>query len=202
MFDEKPKKMSEQGDGAGPHVVELTGRQVSLVLAFIVLLCFFSFIAGYFLGQRKVFERFSEKVEQDLLADAVASSMYSMYGEGESPDAEVADEPVAETEGANALKSEDEDGGDQEEAPAVALHYAELAGFGSLKAAHDFAQRLQHKDIEVEVKKRDSKTARGKIISWYQVVTKSHASKESLAQQVEQLKKEEHLKDVHIVTCT
>ena len=76
-----------------------------------------------------------------------------------------------------------------------------LNGFGTLKAADRFVNRLQKKGIPVEVKKRISKTVRGKIIAWYQVVTKEYTDKSVLEKLVATLKKDEKLKDPSIIIC-
>ena len=64
-----------------------------------------------------------------------------------------------------------------------------------------FAQRLQQRDVPVEVKNRHSKTAKGKKVTWYQVVTASFSNKDELEKVVDEVKERERLKDVRILTC-
>jgi len=202
-------------------------RQTSWVLAGTLLLCFFVFIAGYFLGQKKVIERFTNKAEQDSLADKITSSIYSMY------DTKAEVESLDSVEGNESPESEEPltvaDGGTQEALETHAQpdvkkiepsqstskaalneiqnsapqkqYYAELVGFGSLRAAQEFAERLQAKGISVIVKKRESRTAKGKKIAWYQAITHQFKERSELMALVDRLKQEERLKGVHIVTC-
>lgn len=86
-------------------------------------------------------------------------------------------------------------------APAV-VYKAELIGFGNAKSAQQFAQRMHGKGFEVEVKKRSSKTARGRVIHWYQVVTCAYQEKEQLERHLAPVIKQERLKDVRIVACS
>ncbi len=80
-------------------------------------------------------------------------------------------------------------------------YLAELIGFGSLSSAQAFVDRLEKKGIKVSIKKRDSKSARGKLVSWYQVVTQPYDSHENLMRVVDVVKRDERLKGVHIITC-
>lgn len=231
FFQEKPiKSNNDIGCNNCKQIqgVFVNHRQTSWVLAGTLLLCFFVFIAGYFLGQKKVIERFTNKAEQDSLADKITSSIYSMYDtkaevesldsvEGnETPESE---EPTAMADGGTSEASEITVAQSevkkidpmqptsktavneiQDSAPQK-QYYAELVGFGSLKAAQEFAQRLESKKISVTVKKRESRTAKGKKIAWYQVITGHFKERSELMALVDRLKQEERLKGVHIVTC-
>lgn len=80
-------------------------------------------------------------------------------------------------------------------------YYAQLAGFGTAKAAQRWAHHLQKKGTPVFVKKRSSRSARGSLISWYQVVTERFQDKAKLEELVATIKKEEKISDVHLVSC-
>jgi len=80
-------------------------------------------------------------------------------------------------------------------------YYAQLAGFGTAKAAQRWAQRLQKKGVPVFVKKRSSRSARGSLISWYQVVTERFQDRAKLEELVATIKREEKISDVHLVSC-
>ncbi|HSW73687.1 MAG TPA: hypothetical protein VLG71_00890, partial [Candidatus Limnocylindria bacterium] len=54
-------------------------RQRSWIVAGLITLAFLGFMAGYFLGQKKVLEQFSTKLEQDSLSDKISSSLCSIY---------------------------------------------------------------------------------------------------------------------------
>jgi hypothetical protein len=88
-----------------------------------------------------------------------------------------------------------------EESVPVTEYYAQLAGFGTIRAAQHFANHLQKKEISVIVKKRQSRSSRGKFVSWYQVVTEKFNDKGDLEALVKRLEYEEKLNDVRIVAC-
>ncbi|HSW73599.1 MAG TPA: hypothetical protein VLG71_00420, partial [Candidatus Limnocylindria bacterium] len=67
-------------------------QQGSWLAAGILLIMFFVFIAGYFLGQQKAIEQFSVKVDQESLADKIYTSLYSVY---DNPEQAKEEEEVA-----------------------------------------------------------------------------------------------------------
>lgn len=150
----------------------ISNRQVSWVIALLILLSFFIFIAGYFLGQRTYQEATgSEKTASVLTQDALVCSPTLIEG---------------------AL---------QQELSPEQFYKAQLIGFGTLRAAQQFVDRLQQKNMPVRVQERHSKTAQGKEVIWYQVTTELFSDKHELTAFVERIKKEERLKDIRIVTC-
>ena len=91
-----------------------------------------------------------------------------------------------------------------EEAPEQGLelktqYYAQLAGFSSLHSAEAFVARLNKKQVPVLIKERASKSAKGRPVRWYQVVTEPYEDQDALNSVVAILKKEEKLHDVRIV---
>lgn len=80
-------------------------------------------------------------------------------------------------------------------------YYAQLVGFGTARAAQQFVQRLSRKEIPVIVKKRQSRTTRGRFVSWYQVVTEKFDDKAELEALIAKLQHEEKLNDVRIIVC-
>jgi hypothetical protein len=204
----------------------LNNRQLSMVIAAFLLLCFCLFIAGYFWGQKSVLERFSNKAEQDSLADKISSSMYTLYDSKADSSLDVAESNDDTDESGDGTDQSDEQADDvstQETEPDAVLqqsetkesvahearaqseqkvkkYYAELIGFGSLHAAEQFVDRLAKKNISVHIKERMSKTAKGKNISWFQIVTNA-APADELEELVQRLKKDERLKGVRIVSC-
>lgn len=153
----------------------LTNRQVSWLIASLILLSFFIFIAGYFLGQRKTTEfEHQHSVEQNML---------------NVNQNEITHHTSLPSEVFHQNGSEDR------------LYKAQLIGFGTMRAAHQFADRLQQKNLPVRVQERHSKTAQGKEVIWYQVITELFDNKEELTAFVERIQKEERLKDIRIVSC-
>ena len=83
--------------------------------------------------------------------------------------------------------------------PEPSAYYAPLIGFGSQKAAVTYVNRLMENGFPVELKLRSSKTAKGRVIRWYQIVTKPFASRNELEKIIATLGKKEHLTNVKIV---
>lgn len=158
----------------------LTNRQVSWLIASLILLSFFVFIAGYFLGQRKAVEH---RVELSAL-----NSMIPVHASVTEQAA-----PVTYAPHIDAITQDDFS---QEQ-----LYKAQLIGFGTMRAAHQFVDRLQQKNLPVRVQERHSKTAQGKEVIWYQVTTELFNDKQELMAFVERIQKEERLKDIRIVSC-
>ena len=159
----------------------LSNRQVSWLIASLILLSFFIFIAGYFLGQRKAVEH---QVEMSALRGIIPM---------QATPAEQDTIPVAYAPAVDALAQDDFS---QEQ-----WYKAQLIGFGTMRAAHQFADRLQQKNLPVRVQERHSKTAQGKEVIWYQVTTELFNDKQELMAFVERIQKEERLKDIRIVSC-
>ena len=178
----------------------ITSRQVSWLAASIILLSFFVFIAGYFLGQRKALEQFTQSIEQDAFADHIYSNMCALY-DTQSGSKLVPNEQVMQSE-----NQEQKEPANQAKIKTVEQkipekrYYAQLIGLGTSRASHRFVERLQQKNMSVKVKERHSKTAQGKKIIWYQVITDTFSNKNDLLAFVEKIKKEERLKDIRLVT--
>lgn len=194
----------------------LTKRQASAVSAVSILLLLLTFIAGYFWGQKKSAEVFTDKVLNDSFSDQVNYSMYSMYGEQPSEeqsteeqgdeqgnDEEITTEPDVknEQEVSKAPETTVVDNASQNSDASV-KHYAQLVGFGSRRAAEQFANKIQKKgyNLNVYVITKKSKSARGKIITWYQVVTEELNDKEQLMNEVEKIKVGEKLTGIKFNT--
>ncbi|MFC1842967.1 hypothetical protein ACFLYU_04880 [Candidatus Dependentiae bacterium] len=79
--------------------------------------------------------------------------------------------------------------------------YAELIGFGTIRAANRFSDKLKKQGFSVALKKRRSKSARGKTIVWYQIITEKFDNKSDLIAFVDIIKDKEKLKGVRIVQC-
>jgi hypothetical protein len=196
------------------HGIYISTRQLSYLIAGGAGICSVIFLIGYFWGYKQSSEYFTNKLEEGSLADQVCSSMYALYDKGralsdDDQDDDVVQETVAE------MTDQEEHSGDatliaDSPAPPVTVsavpvakekYQAQLAGFGSHKAAIACATKLQTAGHAVQVHKRVSKTAKGKQITWYQVVTASYTNKKELEALVKKLEQEERFKDIQIVTC-
>jgi cell division protein FtsN len=90
---------------------------------------------------------------------------------------------------------------EQEEAGAEQNFYAQIAGFGTSQAAQALVNKLAKHEIKSVVNKRQSKSGRGRKVTWYQVVTPAYADKQKLTYETERIKQIAHIKDVRIVSC-
>ena len=193
-------------------------RQVSLVVAAFLLLSFLLFMGGYFLGQKQVIAGFSDKIEQESFSDHIYSSMCSMVdttqddqeieeGETQEGTAEIKqDEKIListdkEQQIEPSVDSIDAVNQSNQESNSTTEYFAQLVGFSIERPAQQFAQRLIKKEISVIVKKRQSRTSRGKFVYWYQVITEKYNDRAQLEELVAKLTQEEKLKDVQIITC-
>lgn len=149
----------------------LTNRQASLLIASCILSAFFIFVAGYLLGRGK-------------------PSLHSINA------IEATNDSCVENHSHKSLLSL-EDSSDI----ASNRYRAQLIGFGTLRAAQQFVDRLQQKNIPVRICERHSKTAQGKKVIWYQVTTEPFDNKKELTAFVNRIQKEERLKDICIVAC-
>jgi len=190
-----------------------TGRRWASDIAAGAILCaFFLFMAGYFVGKRGVVEEVTQRAECDSFADRIYTSFQGLHDNGwretaspvtlaeldrtnqnsELPGTTLVAGRVAS--GVSALPEEiiSEPSG---------LHYAQLAGFRTAKAATKLSTRLTDRGVPTEVKRRVSRTARGVEHAWYQVVTTAYNDRESLENVVDRVSREEKINGARIVTC-
>ncbi|BDC34560.1 hypothetical protein Noda2021_05180 [Candidatus Dependentiae bacterium Noda2021] len=177
-------------------------RQASALIAGGILVTFLVFISGFFLGQKKALTEFSHKVDQESLADQIYSSLCVLY-DVKSEDTNDEQETVA-SDSIQTLSSE----GNQESAPLEVAetseqepqptkhYYAKLSGFGTQKAALAFQKRLSEKDICVEIKKIQSRTKKGRLVTWYQAITPMFTDELAFLGVIERIKAYERIKDI------
>lgn len=222
--------MSENKNNGGWHAKQeklkqdleglfIKNRHISFVVAGLLFVSFCVFMGGYFWGQKNAVESFTNKIGQESFSDQIYSSVCSLCdngdieNNGEAEEGEEAEAPAESgqenpanttTQATSAPVMQDEKNDVVEESEvesAQSQYYAQLVGFGTAHAAQQFAQRLARKDITVLVKKRTSRTAHGRFIAWYQVVSEKFDDKSELMQFVGKLKAEEKLKDIQVVAC-
>ena len=187
-------------------------RQLSIVIAGLLFLFFGFFIVGYFLGKRSAVEQFTQNMYQESLSDQTYTSIV-ITNDIQKPDSSSPINTDTRENEKNVINqdsitspivildnNENENTGLLQEEnifPKIQF-YAQLIGFGTEKAAQKFVQKLALKNIETFVKKRSSKTTKGKTIYWYQVVTPPYDNKETLTALVNRLAKEERLSGIYI----
>ena len=189
-------------------------RQLSFIVAGLLFLFFATFMVGYFYGKKNVVAQFAEKAQQELFSDQVYSSMLINQKEDTQQvadnvfmaDAKISSENVSldtdiksEQSVEQIALNEQIELNDQKADVEAVRYYAQLIGFGTEKAAQSFVQKLSKKGIDTEIKKRSSKTAKGNISYWYQVVTTAYTDKNRLDELVTRITKEENIKDATII---
>ncbi len=182
-------------------------REVSWVVAVIVTTTFFIFIAGYFWGQRKAVSSLLEKIDKESFSDKVTYSLYTMNGkyQNDTDESEEDADNDEEEEDTSELKPVDSVAlvaleEPLEEKNEVSITYmAPLVGFSTLAPANQFMQKIKKSGIDVSVKKRVSKTAKGRTVAWYQVVTGEYIDKNEIEHVVMRLSEKENLKNVKII---
>jgi hypothetical protein len=216
FFNKKVQQTTDHQQGQEQGLL-VTPRHATWAVALFIIWSFFIFISGYFLGQRVVLEQFTTRLEQDSLSDKIYSSLCTLYevdnegevtdsdggngGEGEdvgTPEEEIKPEQeVKEPVSTDVRVAQAIDAKKRVEAT-VPHYYAPLAGFSSAEHAYAFAHRCAQKNIKVLVKKKPSRSTKGRIHYWYQVVTQPYEDKKALAQVVDTIKRTEHIRDISI----
>jgi|GEM_PF-1227146 len=197
---------------------QFTETQARLGVACVMALLFFSVIAGYYWGKKRAYEEFLDTCYAESLSDKIAASLCSLYdasddedGDADAAEATGQDNPrettEAQSEGPQAAGQQQAEGRRAEgQAPQTIiedneLYFAELAGFGVLRTAKNYATRLADRGFKVKVLERASKSGRGKSRTWYQVVT-APLGYEALQEVVDKIKSEDRLQGVVLVEYT
>jgi hypothetical protein len=189
-------------------------RQLSFIVALLLLLAFSIFMVGYFLGKKKIAEQLCQEVRQEAFADQIYTTLLSSAQDqlfinnkelatnidNNVISSEIINQNIIEQEIAK-ISSVAKVLNDTVENIAEQRYYAQLIGFNTEKAAQLFVKKLSTKGIQTEVKKRASKTAKGHTSYWYQVVTTPYSNEEDLYVVVNRIIKEENIKGVSIRNC-
>jgi len=178
------------------------------------LLCLVSvFLVGFFIGQRSATQQLVDRAGQGAFADHIYAAMCGLSGTDEQHEesdtaggeAEVSGEEHTQQSSGSAAVTADEAGevatDEAEASESCSEYYAQLIGFGAAKTAQDYANRLKRKGVPVFVQKRHSRSAKGRLVTWYQVVTEKFRDEEKLQALIARLKKEEKLQGIHVVAC-
>jgi cell division protein FtsN len=210
-WEDSFRKTSIENNGSktchcsGNQGLFVPNRQLSVVVALLLLLSFSIFMTGYFLGKKKAVEQFTENMQQDAFADKIYTTVLSTVQENQSSvetallvtDADERVDLSVQSINQEISAIEQEVVAQQQEHH----YYAQLIGFGTEKSAQLFVKKLAAKGIETEVKKRISKTVKGHTSYWYQVVTAAYSNKNDVSVIVDRLAKEENIKDACIRVC-
>lgn len=208
---------NERGFVSQEQALSISRRLIPGLFSLVLLFVFIAFMIGYFLGVKYTTDEFVTQIRQETLADQLLVSSVGSSNGTSVPEQEVASIVVAaEVEPAPAVPNElTVQSSDNRPLEAVATvvpavietvqaqsarYSAELIGFGTKGAAQEFIKRVAaYNPVPLELKERQSKTARGKVIKWYQVITGKYEQKQELQRQLDSLIKKERLQDIKIV---
>jgi len=198
----------------------ITRRQASAISSVIILMFTVILVFGYFWGQRKAIEEFTNKVVNDSFADQVNYSMYSLYGDNSIIDNDeeneklniqesnvidkqknIMPEPSLQNQGVLENKSDINDNFKQisNTINPKTKYYAQLIGFGSRKAAEQFVNKVQKKGYNVFIVPRKSKTSSGRIITWFQAITDKFDDESKLMDMANRIKMSERLGEIKVL---
>lgn len=215
MDDHKIKKDFESSIQKKCVCVSLQGlfipnRQLSLAVSGCIAMLFLSFMTGYFFGGQHAAQDFMHQVTHVSCNDQMSASLCALTKECVMVDA-------TNHENSSDLSAVQDDNSFQEcvhnnvenLAPVQVSEikntetrfYAQLIGFGTQQAAQRFAKKLESRNISVEINKHSSRTAKGKTINWYQVVTVPYDDKQQLLALVDTIQKTERIQDIRIIAC-
>lgn len=176
-------------------IIEFSQQRASHIIAGLLVCAFFIFIAGYYWGKKTSIETLTEQLVQDSLADKMLCAFCCLNDESDNKAATI----ETETQDDTSKIAQEAAQPDKNQSPK--LYYAQLAGFGSLKAAKKCEADLHRNGYNVKSVERHSQTAKGQTRTWYQLVTENESNKEILIEKVDRIKRLAKLQGVKIVTC-
>ncbi len=212
MDDHKTKEKSEAASHKKCVCLSLQGlfipnRQLSLAVSGCIAMLFLSFMTGYFFGGQHAAQDFMHHVDHVSFNDQMSASLCALTKECTlvSANDESATQNTTDDDSFQECVHNEIDTvlpiQAQEIKKIEKRYYAQLIGFGTPQAAQRFAKKLESRNIPVQIKKHSSRTAKGKTINWYQVITLPHDDKQQLCDLVEAIQKTEKIQDIRIVTC-
>jgi cell division septation protein DedD len=188
--------MSTESSSCSKSGLHLEKKQLNRTLALLIISGIALFISGYFWGQHSATEQVLNAVERDSFADQI---YYSMCSANEPRDEEEEDEgqedqsePAEEAEG-------EQKSATQEKAQPKKTYAAAIAGFGAQKTADRYAQKLKARGFPVHVAQRTSRSARGRTVSWYQVVTDPFTDRQEGERVVAQIRSQENIRSIALI---
>lgn len=182
------------------HALVIPSRRVEIIIALIIIIFFFSFVAGYFLGYSRAADQLCLQAEQQLFSDTIEQSLTNQFGanasEKEQTPVEEAEKPAPQEKN-NTLSAVS---GLAVVQPVVdGKRYQALLLGGTKKQVDEFVLKMNTLNLPVEARTRVSITKKGSKYVWYQAVTKELADREQLVQLAEKIKKQGRLREIRII---
>lgn len=183
------------------HLI-ISKRAASITLAVLILIGVFCFIAGFFWGYRHASSDLQSNLNKVSFSDQINYSTNQPLVKADNENIVIADnEPQELTADATVVNVEvlsTANELDQLTNAAGQKYYAELIGFGHLRPAQVFVDKMQRKGYPIIIKNRISKNGKGKTVNWYQAITENFEDRAKLVNLIEIIKKNERLKDIKI----
>lgn len=186
--------------------LQFTQQQISYVIASLLLIFFFIFMAGYYLGKKNAIEAFAGQFESESLADKISYAFCSNYDYKGDQSEYNSNEQIVNKDQKNIIESEEKTTctpitkNEVNNIESSNIKYlAELAGFGTWNNAHNYEKILSKNGYKVNIITRRSKTLKGKEIKWYQAITETYNNQNELLETIKKIKKVAPIKDVKVV---
>jgi cell division septation protein DedD len=207
----------------------ITKKEASVCAATLVVLGLLIFIGGYFYGKQSVIDGFTQKATQESFNDKVDYLLTMQSFAEKNGGVEVLDgqatpiatqaantemevpallqdfssdvNEISSKENKNSRKNKQELKSEPK-SEKKHNHYAVLSGFSKRANAAALVARLKTQNIDVEVKKKTSKSASGKVTrTLFQVITKSYDSRNDVQNIVDKVLSIEKIKrsDIKII---
>lgn len=193
---------NEDGRLKDTHGLVLSSHELKYGGTALIFVVLFVFAGGYFLGKKRAYEELAVRYDDECFADKVNQSLSSLYeqGDNEPSDSSDAESDNAPEEDACATVPLAESNELQKDAQDEMreLAYAQLCGFGTRYMAEAYVGRLKRRAIEATIVERQSRSKKGKMVTWYQVITGT-MDKRELEELVKELKKDDKLSGVQII---
>ncbi len=156
--------------------LEVTQQQISILAASVLMIAFFSFVAGYLAMPDRTIVSSTDKYEGDSLLPR--DFLRAFAGQALS--------------GAHAGENEQSVGGlpldsSTSEKKSEKEYYAGVGGFGTVEAARMYGERLKALGIATEIVSRKSETVAGVSRAWFQLIVVG--KKEEIEQRARRIQK-------------
>lgn len=186
-------------ENSAKNSLKISQKEAGHVVALFIVIGFFLFVAGYFLGKKKMLEEISEQHDRSFI-EKVQNSFDTFVEPDTSLEESSEDSVMEDVPSDQVLSSKEVSLSAQESIKKTGscAAYAQLCGFGTKRAAQKYHEKLRQQGYDVQVIDKTSRTKKGKIITWYQVIT-DVMDKNELMSLVEKIKKDDKLTGVKVI---
>lgn len=185
-----------------PSLLVIKRREASWLIAALLIICLLSFLAGYFMGQRKAAATLIHQANEEAFIDQVEADAYvnsqPEFKEEKKEEKVESDEPSTVKKDVS-KKSPDELA--QKVSPKI-KYFAPLATYDRYLFADGLAEQAGKLGVELRIKKSYRKLKNGKRKKTHQILTKLYDFQEALKQDLALLKQLPEFKEARFVIRT